>query len=289
MMFKSLFYIISLFPKKFFIYILDFFMYFNIHKLSTAYKITKRNLEIAYPSLSSDDIDLTSKLSFKETIISGYETIYTWGRNTIASNNCFYKIENNFLLEHLMDKDKGLIVVSIHNRSVDMLLKWLNSRLTTVTLYKKVKNKYLDRFVKKQRELNKSMCVPTNISGVRKILKSLKQKKAVCFAADQVPQRGMGEYIKFFNREAYSTTLVQNLAARTNAPVIYIFSNSNQDRNLYISIKPSNNDIYNDSKHKLLINNNIEKIISQRPIDYSWEYKRFKKAKPPLSDPYKNI
>ena len=33
--------------------------------------------------------------------------------------------------------------------------------------------------------------------GVRNILKALKKKKAVCFAADQVPKRGMGEYINF--------------------------------------------------------------------------------------------
>ena len=52
-------------------------------------------------------------------------------------------------------------------------------------------------------------------------------------------------------------------------------------------IRDSN--IYDDSKHQLLLNKDIEKIINVRPIDYSWEYKRFKKHRPSDIDPYKSI
>ena len=103
-------------------------------------------------------------------------------------------------------------------------------------------------------------------------------KEIICFAADQVPQRGHGEYIKFYNREAYSTTLVQSLAAKTNASVLYFYLNSNKEGFLSISLKSCSNDIYDDSKHKLLLNSDIEKMINKRPIDYSWEYKRFKRS-----------
>ena len=50
--------------------------------------------------------------------------------------------------------------------------------------------------------------------GVRNILKALKKNEAVCFAADQVPKRGMGEYINFWKRCLF-TTLVQSLAVKT--------------------------------------------------------------------------
>ena len=104
-----------------------------------------------------------------------------------------------------------------------------------------------------------------------------------------MPQRGLGEYIKLYNRDAYTTTLVQTLATKTKAPVLYFYLNSNKDKFLSITLKQCNSDIYNDSKHKLLLNQDIEKIINTRPIDYSWEYKRFKKARPPDKDPYKVI
>ena len=38
-----------------------------------------------------------------------------------------------------------------------------------------------------------------------------------------------------------------------------------------------------------LLNNDIERIINKRPIDYSWEYKRFRRSPDPSLDPYKNI
>jgi lauroyl/myristoyl acyltransferase len=104
-----------------------------------------------------------------------------------------------------------------------------------------------------------------------------------------VPQKGMGEYIKFYNREAYSTTLVQSLALKTKCPLIFFYINSNKDNYLTITIESIDERIYSDSKHSQIINNGIENIINKRPIDYSWEYKRFKKSKPGQQDPYLGI
>ena len=124
---------------------------------------------------------------------------------------------------------------------------------------------------------------------VIKGLKALNNKKAVCFAADQVPKRGMGEYLNFYGRDAYSTTLVQSLAAKTKSIVMYLYINSTPTNFLSISIECCNSNIYNDSKHKLLLNNDIERIINKRPIDYAWEYKRFRRSPDPSLAPYKNI
>lgn len=286
---KQLFFIISLFPKNLFVYLVDFYIYTRLYRFSNSYKVTKVNIEIAYPDLSIKDVELTSKLSLRESIISGYETMYTWGRNDYTSNNEIFRITNNFLLNKLHDKGGGLINVAIHNRSVDMLLKFINSKILTVSLYKKLKNKSLEKFVKKDRESNGSISVETSIGGVRKILQALREKKAICFAADQVPQRGLGEYLQFYNREAYSTTLVQSLAAKTLAPVLYFHLNSNKGNFLSLTIKQCSNDIYNNSKHLLLLNKDIENMINIRPIDYSWEYKRFKRSRHPYKDPYKTI
>ena len=74
-MMKALFYIISLFPKPFFVNLLDIYLYTRIYRLFSSFKITKVNLQIAYPDLNQKDIHLLSKLSIKESIISGYETI----------------------------------------------------------------------------------------------------------------------------------------------------------------------------------------------------------------------
>ena len=286
---KVLFYLISLIPKSFIVIVIDIYIYTKIYKFFSSYKVTKVNLKIAYPDLNIENIEKLTKLSIRESLISVYETFYTWGRNHISSSSKIFKVKNNFLLKNKFDEGNGLILVSIHNRSVDMLLKWINSQITTVSLYKRVKNKRLDKFVKRNREHDGALCYETTMLGVRNILKALKKNEAVCFAADQVPKRGMGEYINFFGRDAYSTTLVQSLAVKTKAAVLYLYINSSLTNFLSISIECCNNSIYDDSKHKLLLNNDIERIINKRPIDYSWEYKRFRRHPNPALDPYKNI
>ncbi len=286
---KVFFYLISLIPKTIIVFMVDTYIYIKVYKFFNSYKVTKINLKIAYPHLNIDNIEKLSKLSIRESLISAYETFYTWGRSHISSRNKIFKVKNNFLLKNKFDEGNGLILVSIHNRSVDMLLKWVNSQITTVSLYKKVKNKLLDKFVKKNREHNGALCYETSMLGVRNLLKALKKNKAVCFAADQVPKRGMGEYINFFGRDAYSTTLVQSLAIKTRAAVLYLYINSSPKNFLSISIESCNSNIYDDSKHKLLLNHDIERFINKRPVDYSWEYKRFRRNPDPILDPYKNI
>ena len=99
----------------------------------------------------------------------------------------------------------------------------------------------------------------------------------------------MGEYIKFYGRDAYSTTLVQSLVRKTKAEVLYVYLNSSSSGFISLTINPLNKSTYEDSKYKLSLNSDIENLINKRPVDYSWEYKRFKKNKNDFLNPYKGI
>ena len=257
--------------------------------MNSSYKVSLVNINICYPDLSETEKLVLARDSIVETIVSGYETLQSWSRPIHKSGDRIFKVENNFLLSQNILARDGLIIVAIHNRSVDMLLKWVNGKTRTTTLYKKVKNKKLDHFVRAQREEGNNKTFETNISGVRQIYKALISKKVICLAADQVPQDNMGEYVKLFNRDAYTTTLAPSLAIKTNKPVIYFCINSYKSSLLSISINPSNKDIYNDSKHKLSMNKDIEKLININPKDYSWEYKRYKKPPHGVKNPYQGI
>ena len=125
-MMKPLFYLITFIPKPLFSFLIDIYFASRAYKYSSNFKITKKNIEIAYPNRSKSDIQILSKLSLKESFLSGYESIYSWGSSEFESNDNLLCVENNFLLNNL--KQNGLIAVSFHNRSVDMLLTWMNSQ-----------------------------------------------------------------------------------------------------------------------------------------------------------------
>ena len=284
---KLLFYLITLIPIDFIRSAINLYTKLSLHKTSSVYKLTVCNIKICFPDLSDAEKTLLAKESFIETFVSGYETLQSWARPIHISGKKIFRIENNYLISQNANK-KGLAIIAIHNRSVDMLLKWINSKTNTTTLYKKVKIKYLDKFVRKQREENNNEVYETNINGVRKIFKAFIDNKVVCLAADQVPKRGMGEYIKFFNTDAYTTTLAASMVYKTKKPAVFICMNSFENNRLGITIYPSNESIYNDSEYKLSINQSIEDLIKINPKDYSWEYKRFRRS-PSGIDPYVGI
>ena len=284
---KLLFYLITLIPIDFIRSAINLYTKLNLYKTSSVYKLTVCNIKICFPDLSDVEKTLLAKESFIETFVSGYETLQSWARPIHISGKKIFRIENNYLISQNANK-KGLAIIAIHNRSVDMLLKWINSKTNTTTLYKKVKIKYLDKFVRKQREENNNEVYETNINGVRKIFKAFIDNKVVCLAADQVPKRGMGEYIKFFNTDAYTTTLAASMVYKTKKPAVFICMNSFENNRLGITIYPSNESIYNDSEYKLSINQSIEDLIKINPKDYSWEYKRFRRS-PSGIDPYVGI
>tara|TARA_A200000159_G_scaffold145665_1_gene151440 strand:+ start:48 stop:905 length:858 start_codon:yes stop_codon:yes gene_type:complete len=284
---KLLFYLITLIPIDFIRSAINLYTKLNLYKSSSVYKLTMCNIKICFPDLSDVEKTLLAKESFIETFVSGYETLQSWARPIHISGKKIFRIENNYLISQNANK-KGLAIIAIHNRSVDMLLKWINSKTNTTTLYKKVKIKYLDKFVRKQREENNNEVYETNINGVRKIFKAFIDNKVVCLAADQVPKRGMGEYIKFFNTDAYTTTLAASMVYKTKKPAVFICMNSFENNKLGITIYPSNESIYNDSEYKLSINQSIEDLIKINPKDYSWEYKRFRRS-PSGIDPYVGI
>lgn len=285
---KSLFYIASLIPTSFLRKLVTLTSKTKIFKTSSAYKVTLRNLEMAYKHLDQVELEQLAEESFIETILSGHETIKSWSKPIHISGKNIFRIENNYLLNRYIHEGNGVAVIAVHNRSVDMLLKWINTKCETTTLYKKVKIKALDRFVRKQREGKNNNVYETTITGVRKIFQAYKANKTICIAADQVPQEGMGEYIKLFNIDAYTTTLASSLVHKTQKPAVFICLNSFENNKLGVTIKPCRKDIYNESKYKLSLNKSIESLININPKDYSWEYKRYKKL---LSgeNPYKDI
>ena len=97
---------------------------YNLVDINSAiYNIHMPNKKISYESLVNSENKNKKRLVFEELL--AHQLVFKRIR-------VFNKTLSSFKLN---DNDKGLINVAIHNRSVDMLLKFINSKITTVSLY----------------------------------------------------------------------------------------------------------------------------------------------------------
>jgi Kdo2-lipid IVA lauroyltransferase/acyltransferase len=285
---KIIFYISAIYPLKFVFLLWDFAfkaLPISILRFSPQFKVTKKNLSIAFPGLNNYELNSLAKESYKETLKSFYETLYTWSRSKKKIIYQTKKINNRFLFNTPGQKN-GLIIFALHNRSIDFMLRWISSQRSHTSLYKKIKFKPINRFVKKIREEGNSKMVETGIGGVKTILNSLEKNQMTCMASDQVPADGLGVYSKFFGHECYSFALAPKLARKSNKQILMSYLSYEKDIGHIINFKKPSNDIYKNNGVDVM-NREMENVIKKSPTEYSWEYKKFRKLSQEPKDIYK--
>jgi lauroyl/myristoyl acyltransferase len=229
---------------------------------------------------------MLAKESFKETIKSLYETLYTWSR---SSQNIILKVKkiNNRFLFNGSNHEDGLIIFAPHNRSIDFMLRWISTQRPHTSLYKKIKFSLIDQFVKKFREEENCKMVETGIGGVKSILNALEKNQMTCMASDQVPADGLGTYSKFFGHECYSFALAPKLARKTKKEILLTYLSYKRDIGHIINFKRPSVEIYEKNGVDVM-NKEMEDEIRKSPSEYSWEYKKFRKLSGDIKDIYKN-
>ena len=286
---KIFFYILSILPVKFIFSFLDTFFKFlplSFLRILSPFKVTRKNLSIVFPDTTSLELDMLAKESFKETIKSLYETLYTWSR---SSQNIILKVKkiNNRFLFNGSNHEDGLIIFAPHNRSIDFMLRWISTQRPHTSLYKKIKFSLIDQFVKKFREEENCKMVETGIGGVKSILNALEKNQMTCMASDQVPADGLGTYSKFFGHECYSFALAPKLARKTKKEILLSYLTYKRNIGHIINFKKPSVEIYEKNGVDVM-NKEIENVIKKSPLEYSWEYKKFRKLSGDIKDIYKN-
>jgi KDO2-lipid IV(A) lauroyltransferase len=286
---KIIFYIFTIYPLRFAFLVLDIvfkFMPVRVLRFVSSFKVTRKNLSIAFTDLNDRELDCLAKESYKETLKSFYETLYTWSRSCKKIIYQTKRINNRFLFNTPIKED-GLIVIALHNRSIDFMLRWISSQRPHTSLYKKIKSKLINSFVKEFREEGNCKMVETGIGGVKSILASLENNQMTCMASDQVPARGLGVYSKFFGHECYSFALAPKLARKSNKQILLSYLSYKKDLGHIINFKKPSKDIYSDNGVDIM-NADMENEIKKSPAEYSWEYKKFRRLSQEPKDIYKS-
>jgi KDO2-lipid IV(A) lauroyltransferase len=148
-------------------------------------------------------------------------------------------------------------------------------------LYRPARKAWLTELVQIARRRPGLHAVPTNLTGVRLMIKALRQGQAVGLLPDQVPPFGMGQWAPFFGHAAYTMTLSARLAQQTGATVLLSWGERlSWGRGYVMHFRELTEPLSAQLETCVLqINLEMERLIRECPQQYLWGYARYKQPR----------
>ncbi|MFD2752620.1 lysophospholipid acyltransferase family protein [Comamonas terrae] len=183
-------------------------------------------------------------------------------------------------------RGKGIVFLTPHLGCFEMSVqdaarRWAAEHGDITVLYRPARQGWLAQILETARNRPGVQAVPTTLSGVRQMIKALRQGSAVGLLPDQVPPQGLGIWSPFFGREAYTMTLAARLVLQTGAAVIVARCERlpwGRGYTLYLEELPVPTSQTLESAVQQ-INAAMEATIRQCPQQYLWGYGRYKQPR----------
>ena len=241
-------------------------------------RVTRRNLELAFPGLDAQARDDLHRQVLRTTARQALETLKLWTRPPAENLALLRERHGEALYDAALAAGKGVIVAAPHFGNWEMLNQWLASRGPIAVVYRPPESATGDAFLQIVRGVDNVRQVRAEGPAVRQLWKMLKEGGAVGILPDQQPKAGDGEFAPFFGVQALSMTLLSRLAERTGAPVLFAWCERVGDGpqfDLHVEPAPA---AIGDPDPKLAVaclNAEVERIASRALAQYQWTYKRY--------------
>ena len=196
------------------------------------------------------------------------------------------RIVNGESAEKAYAQGKGIVFLTPHLGCFEMSVqaaarRWSAQHGDITVLYRPARQSWLAEILETARNRPGVQAVPTNLSGVRQMIKALRKGEAVGLLPDQVPPEGQGIWSPFFGRDAYTMTLAARLVLQTGAAVVVArCERLSWGRGFALYLEelpvPASQSLEATVQQ---INAAMEATIRQCPQQYLWGYGRYKQPR----------
>lgn len=188
--------------------------------------------------------------------------------------------------EAALKRGKGLIFLTPHLGCFEITSQYYAAHYPVTVLYRPPKLRWLQPLLETGRLRGQVSLAPTDMSGVKAMLKALKRGEAIGILPDQTPSKGEGVWAEFFGRPAYTMTLAARLARGTGAAVILIYAERlKRGEGFDLWLEPLPDGLPEQPVEAAnFLNAAVESLIRRLPAQYLWSYNRYKTpsgAEPP--------
>jgi KDO2-lipid IV(A) lauroyltransferase len=249
---------------------------------SNSTQVTKDNIELCFPELSSEAQKQLIKQSLIETGKLFTEFGMAWEWPTEKTLSQIRAVKGKEYFDDIVAKGKGVIVLAPHYGNWELVGLYLSTLRPMAALYKPPKIKALETYMSSVRGRHGSELVPTNKRGVIRLFSILSDKGMVGILPDQVPGGNGGIDAPFMGAPANTIKLVARLIDRTDCEVVSLCAERLPNGEGFEMIfRPADSEIYSDNvvTSVAALNRSVERCIRDHPEQYQWEYKRFKETR----------
>ncbi len=250
-----------------------------INSNATEKKTAQTNISLCFPYLSSQE----HQHLLEETLIESGKTITESGLVWLCSKEKFENLVKEVHgEEHLkagLEKGKGVILAVPHLGNWEAIGMYCSPRYPMTSLYRPPRVSGLDDIIRTARQRFGAKLVPTDASGVKALLKALKNNEITAILPDQDPRDNGGEFAPFFGIQANTMTLLSKLVQKSGATVLCAYAQRlPNSKGFAVHFAPVNDGIYSQeiSTSVTAINQAIEDAVQKCPEQYQWSYKRFR-------------
>ena len=217
------------------------------------------------------------------------ETPFLWLRPADQPIRPTLNWEGEALLVEALKQRKGIVLLTPHMGSFEVTAQACAQSFAAeygpiTVLYRPARKPWLRAIMDGSRARPGVATAPATLAGVRQMIRALRRGEAVGLLPDQVPPDGMGVWVPFFGKPAYTMTLAARLVQQTGAVPLLIWGERLRHGAGYTvrvsalgEALPEGENTQAESA--AVINRAMERLIRQRPQQYLWGYHRYKQPR----------
>jgi len=243
-------------------------------------KVAAKNLKLCFPELSLKERKRLLHQSLIESTKTALEMGAMWYWPIERLNRLDKGVKGLEVWQEAYQQGKGVIALTPHIGQWEFLGLFGQKYVPMTSLYRPPRLTDFDEFLVSARKRTGNTLAPTTPFGVRMLYGCLRKGNMAGILPDQDPGNG-GVFAPFFGIQANTMTLITKLAERTHSPIIIAYAERLPWGRGYIThIHAVDSEAILNPDPVIAagaLNKAVEKCVREKPAQYQWIYKRFKK------------
>lgn len=253
--------------------------------------IVRKNIAVAYPDLTAAEQQQLVKQILIESgkTTAEFGSVWCWQQDKLYG--LIKEVKGQALLEEALAKNKGVICLAPHMGNWEMAGPILSCQYASTFLYRPPNVPSVESFMVNARARFGAKLAPTDVRGVRTLIKALKNKETTVILPDQDPGASGGVYAPFFGRPARTMTLVSKLIQKTDCAFLFmVVKRLPNGKGFCVHYLPADPKIASEDELEATtaLNHGVEACIALATEQYLWAYKRYRKPPEGVEDIYKS-